>query len=113
LDLWLPEVEEHDYQAAKNYLSIAKPKINPERLRKAELTERRANDILRACRQPVLPMSDPGVHKNLLRALAGKKLSPVLIVDGDIADGYHRVSFAYWISPSLLVPCKVVHYSAP
>jgi hypothetical protein len=69
------------------------------RLRKAEVTRRRANDILRPCNLVALPLDDPGVRRDLLNAVSGKRLSPVLVVStgdgGDIADGYHRVSLGY------------------
>ena len=37
-----------------------------------------------------LPLSDPGVLKDLKKVLAGERLSPVLVAEADIADGYHR-----------------------
>jgi hypothetical protein len=39
--------------------------------------------------------------------LAGQKLSPVLVAEGDIADGYHRVSLAYCLDPYADVPLKL------
>jgi hypothetical protein len=35
-----------------------------------------------------------GVLRDLQKVQAEEKLSPVLIAEGDIADGYHRVSLA-------------------
>ena len=54
-----------------------------------------------------LPLSDPGVLNDLKKVLAGKKLSPVLVAEGDIADGYHRVSLAYALDPYMDVPLKL------
>ena len=54
-----------------------------------------------------LPLSDPGVLKDLKKVLAGEKLSPVLLAEGDIADGYHRVSLAYALDPYAEVPLKL------
>jgi hypothetical protein len=47
------------------------------------------------------------VLKDLKKVLAGEKLSPVLVADGDIADGYHRVSLAYALDPYMDVPLKL------
>jgi hypothetical protein len=112
---WLKDVAGHDYEAAHNYLSL---KLDDEsasdmvaRMKKAKVTWRRANDILRATGLPALPLTDPGVQRDLLKLLHGQKLSPVLVVDqkegADIADGYHRVSLAYNIDPFLMVPLRL------
>jgi len=112
---WLKDVAEHDYQAAYNYLSL---KCDPkrasdsvDRMRKAKVTSRRANDILRATGLSPLPLIDPGVKRDLLKLLSGEKLSPVLVFDqkpgADIADGYHRVSLAYNIDPFMMVPLRM------
>jgi hypothetical protein len=112
---WLKDVAEHDYEAAHNYLSL---KFDEERasevvdrMKKAKLASRRANDILRATGLPALPLTDPGVQRDLLKLLHGEKLSPVLVCDqkpgADIADGYHRVSLAYNIDPFMSVPLRL------
>ena len=105
----------HDYESAEAYLSLklessAVAKII-KRLRKAPLTRRRANDILRAAGLTAAPLDDPGVMKDLIKVIEGDRLSPVLVVsDGmsaDIADGYHRVSLVYRIDPYGEVPMKL------
>ena len=48
-----------------------------QRLRKASLTTRRANDILRAAGLTAAPLDDPGVMKDLIKAIEGKQLSPI------------------------------------
>jgi hypothetical protein len=112
---WLKDVAEHDYEAAYNYLSL---KFDDKRageivarMKKAKLTSRRANDILRATGLTPLPLTDPGVQRDLLKLLNGEKLSPVLVCDqkphADIADGYHRVSLAYSIDPFMGVPLRM------
>src|SRR5277367_2593730 len=94
---WLDDVADHDYAAAAAYLSL---KLDEEevrkivkRLRKASLTKRRANDILRAAGLTAAPLDDPGVMKDLIKVIEGRHLSPVLVVSGktgaDIADGFH------------------------
>ena len=52
-------------------------------------------------------MADPGVLRDLQKVLAGQRLSPVLVAEGDIADGYHRVSLAYALDPYADVPLKL------
>ena len=66
---------------------------------------------LRACNLVALPLDDAGVRRDLLNAVSGKRLSPVLVVStgdgGDIADGYHRVSLAYHLDPFGDVPLRI------
>ena len=108
---WKKDVEHHDYAAASSYLSIrfgeSRAQELSEKLEKLPVINRRANDILRATRRDPLPLSDPGVLKDLKKVLAGEKLSPVLVAEDDIADGYHRVSLAYALDPYASVPLKL------
>jgi hypothetical protein len=112
---WLADVADHDYEAAQNYLSLKfdeqRASEMVDRMKKAKPTSRRANDILRATGLSALPLTDPGVQRDLLKLLNGEKLSPVLVCDqkpgADIADGYHRVSLAYNIDPFMSVPLKM------
>ena len=108
---WRKDVAAHDYAAASSYLSIrygeSRAKQVSEKLRKLPVITRRANDVLRATQRDPLPLSDPGVLRDLQKVLAGEKLSPVLIAEGDIADGYHRVSLAYALDPYADVPLKL------
>jgi hypothetical protein len=112
---WAAEVAEHDYAAAEAYLSL---KLDEEavakavkRLKQAPLTSRRANDILRATGLAAAALDDPGVIKDLIKAIEGKPLSPVLVLSGkkgsDIADGFHRVSLVYRIDPFAEIPLKL------
>jgi hypothetical protein len=112
---WRDDVASHDYDSAEAYLSL---KLDSDavgkvikRLRKAPLTRRRANDILRAAGLTAAPLDDPGVLKDLIKVIEGTRLSPVLVVGGggsaDIADGYHRVSLIYRIDPYGEIPLKL------
>ncbi len=112
---WADQVAAHDYAAAEAYLSL---KLGEDavakavkRLRKAALTTRRANDILRAAGLTAAPLDDPGVMKDLIKAIAGERLSPVLVLTGkkaaDIADGFHRVSLVYRVDPYAEIPLKL------
>jgi hypothetical protein len=92
---WKRDVAEHDYTAAASYLSIRFGQDHADqvaaKLRKLPVTMRRANDIL----------------NDLKKVLSGDKLSPILVAEGDIADGYHRVSLAYAIDPFADIPLKI------
>jgi hypothetical protein len=108
---WKKDVSHHDYVAASGYLSIRFGETRAQevsaKLQKLPVITRRANDILRATRRDALPLSDPGVLKDLKKVLAGETLSLVLVAEGDIADGYHRVSLAYALDPYTDVPLKL------
>jgi hypothetical protein len=113
---WKKDVEQHDYAAASSYLSIRfgegrAAKVAAE-LRKLPIITRRANDILRATGRTPLSLSDPGVLKDLKKVLGGEKLSPILVAEADIADGYHRLSLAYALDPYATVPLKLGGVSA-
>jgi hypothetical protein len=112
---WAADVADHDYAAAEAYLSL---KLSEDalakavqRLRKGALSTRRANDILRAAGLTAAPLDDPGVMKDLIKAIEGERLSPVLVLSGkkgaDIADGFHRVSLVYRLDPYAEVPLKL------
>lgn len=111
---WREDVADHDYAAAEAYLSIklgVRSKRAVAKLRKAKLTTRRANDIIRAAGLVPAPLEDPGVVKDVIKVIAGKELSPVLVITGadgtDIADGFHRVSLVYRVDPYGEVPLKL------
>src|ERR1700733_1395243 len=108
---WKRDVAEHDYTAASSYLSIRFGQDHADqvaaKLRKLPVTMRRANDILRATGREPLALNDPGVLNDLKKVLSGEKLSPILVAEGDIADGYHRVSLAYAIDPFADIPLKI------
>jgi len=108
---WKKDVDQHDYAAASSYLSIRFGESEAEQvvaeLRKLPVIMRRANDILRATGRAPMPLSDPGVLKDLQKVLAGEKLSPILLAKADIADGYHRLSLAYALHPYAEVPLKL------
>lgn len=112
---WREDVADHDYAAAEAYLSLklGEPAAGKAvtQLRKAKLTSRRANDIIRAAGLSPAALEDPGVVKDLIKVIEGKELSPVLVITGDfgtdIADGFHRVSLIYRIDPYGEVPLRL------
>ncbi|MDP9074299.1 MAG: hypothetical protein M3N98_09020 [Actinomycetota bacterium] len=117
---WKSEPEEHDYPAATDYLSLVAPpalvQATVEALRAAPLVHRKAKDLLRASRLPLLSTSNVHVTKNFKKVLDGGKLSPVLIVRGNIAsdspltvaDGYHRICASHHLNEDADIPCQLV-----
>ena len=113
---WKDEPEEQDFPAAESYLSLL---IGPDAaakrakaLRKQQVLQHfAAKDILRAAGLPLLSPDDSEVSADLGKVKAGRKLSPVLLVQGVplwVADGYHRVCASYHLDEKTQVPCRMV-----
>jgi hypothetical protein len=113
---WKDEPEAQDFPAAESYLSLL---IGPaaaaklvKALRKQQTLQRyAAKDILRAAGLPLLSPDDSEVSEDLGKVKAGRKLSPVLLVEGIplwVADGYHRVCASYHLNEKTPVPCRIV-----
>ena len=115
--VWKKVPDNHDYPAAQDYLELLfdekKAKKIVDKLKKAEMTSKKAKDILRASRLPVLGKDNIHVADNIDKFKKGEKLSPVLLVRTTngliIADGYHRISAIYCgVSEDFNIPCKIV-----
>jgi hypothetical protein len=117
---WKTEPEEHDYPAARDYLGLllAEPACAAivEALQGAETIFRKAKDLVRASRLPLLPADDPHVAEDLRKVGHGEQLSPVLLVRGPlgagltliVADGYHRICASYHLDENADIPCRLV-----
>ena len=117
---WLAEPAEKDYEAAASYLALVADEVTVKKivaqLRKAPMSAGKAKDIMRATRLPLQPARDRLVARDMARARAGKALSPILLVRGDlardvpleIADGYHRVCACYHIGDDSEIPYRIV-----
>ncbi|HEY2427521.1 MAG TPA: hypothetical protein VGI06_01225 [Acidimicrobiales bacterium] len=117
---WTAEPEDHDYPAAQNYLSLLLPEEAAAdvvaRLRVAPIVHRQAKDLLRASGLAALPPENVHVAKDLKKVAAGRPLSPVLLVRGDlaagvaltIADGYHRICASHHLEEDADIPCRMV-----
>lgn len=117
---WLDEPEAHDYDAAADYLSLLADDgavaHTVAALRTVDTVRRKAKDILRAARLPLLPETNEHVKSDLSKISDGKKISPILLVRGDaltavrleIADGYHRVCASYLTDENTDIPCRLV-----
>ena len=113
---WLADPEAHDFPAAADYLellfSIDEARTYVNNLQNAITIKKKAKDILRASRLSLLSKNDEEVKNAIKKINKGKLLSPVLLVKGGhkliIADGYHRICAAYYLSEDLEVPCRLV-----
>ena len=80
--LWGTEPDEHDYPAAEDYLALlATPAQVSEivaALKAAPVVFKKAKDLLRASRLPLLPADDAHVARDLKKIKKGKQLSPIL-----------------------------------
>ena len=115
---WLAGPEDHDYPAAKSYLSLVYPEAVAKKfvrqLKSASMTEFKAKDIFRASGLPLLGISNLRVESDRKKIRDGTKLSPLLLVRDTrngkvvIADGYHRLCAVYGFAEDALIPCKIV-----
>jgi hypothetical protein len=116
---WGSKPEDQDYPGAADYLSL----LGSEEvvasvvaaLKDAPIQHRKAKDILRAARLVLLPEDNAHVASDLNKIKKGKKLSPILMVKGDlargipaqVADGYHRVCASYYTNENTDIPLKL------
>ena len=115
---WLPDVEEHDYPAARSYLSILYSDDRVAqmltRLKAAGIVEFKAKDIFRASQLSLLGVSNAHVEKDRRKIIDGAPLSPLLLVRDEahgkviIADGYHRLCAIYGFDEDALIHCKII-----
>ncbi len=115
---WLNEPEEHDYPAAMSYLSLIYDEKTAsdyvDKLKRTSVVEFKAKDIFRASGLPLLGTGNSHVKRNQEKSVAGKKLSPLLLVRDKsngrviITDGYHRMCAIYSLDEDAVIPCKIV-----
>jgi len=121
---WKHEPDARDYPAAADYLALV---ASPERvesvvaaLQKAPVVTKKAKDLLRAARLPLLADNNAHVADDLGKVHKGQALSPVLVIQGDmvkgipaqIADGYHRICASYHVDENTEIPCRIVAWDA-
>ena len=115
---WLAEPEDHDYPAAKSFLSLIYGDRAAagfvQKLRRASVSQFKARDIFRASGLSLLGISNSHVERDRKKILAGHKLSPLLLVRVEklgkviIADGYHRMCSVYSFDEDAIISCKIV-----
>jgi hypothetical protein len=118
-EVWKEDPDDHDFPAAGDFLTLLFSEVVSaalvEQLRVAGTVRRRASDLLRASRLPLLPSDDSEVEKDLKRVAKGESLSPVLLVRGQasadvpliVADGYHRICASYYLTEDAEIPCRI------
>ena len=117
---WQTDPQEHDFPAAANYLSLLMPQLAATAL--VNTPRDRPNSSLpgegpaSSEPAPLLKKTNAHVAGDLVKIRSGERLSPVLLVRGNIrqdfaltiADGYHRVCASYWVDENADIPCRVV-----
>jgi hypothetical protein len=114
---WLEEPAEHDYLAARSYLSLIyngkSAGKQVKKLKRAPMTEFKAKDIFRASRLSLLGLTNSHVKKDQLKIQSGCEVSPLLLIRDEangkvvIADGYHRLCAVYSYDEDAIIPCKI------
>jgi len=119
-DIWKNNPEAHDYPAALDYLTLvleaAAARKLVARLRTAPTMRKKAKDLLRASRLPLLPRDNVHVASDLKKIKKGNALPPVLLVRGDagrdlpllVADGYHRICASWYRDENIPIACRIV-----
>ena len=112
LTQWETSADKDNAKDATEYLGMFKKKKNAARiiddLKNGKLVTFKAKDILRAAQLPPQPQDNAHVQIALQLINNGVPLTPVYLLRGKlkqgvpvtIADGYHRVSAAFWVDPS-------------
>jgi hypothetical protein len=114
---WLTKPQEHDYTAAMSFLSLLydEPAVaaHVDKLKRASMSKRKAQDIFRASGVSLLGVSNSHVKADKKKIKAGTALSPILLIRDTrngkviIADGYHRLCAVYSYGADAVIPCKI------
>lgn len=115
--MWSKDVADHDYEAAVAYLGLLfKPKKAGRlsaKMRKAEISEFLAKDILRASDISLSYIKAFDWTKQQEEIEHQDPMSPILIVRQCkgrpllIADGFHRLCATFVADQEVKVPCKI------
>jgi hypothetical protein len=114
---WLSKPEDHDYTAARSYLSLLYDEptsaVQVDKLKRATVSKFKAKDIFRASDLSLLGVSNFHVKVDRKKIKSGKALSPLLLIRDSgngkviIADGYHRLCAVYSYDENAVIPCKI------
>ena len=119
-DVWKERPETHDFPGALDYLTLVLEEAVARKLvaalRKAPTQRKKAKDLLRASRLPLLSRDNPHVVGDLKKIKKGTPMSPVLLVRGNagmdirllVADGYHRICASWYRDENILIACRIV-----
>jgi hypothetical protein len=120
-DIWKQRPDAHDFPAALDYLALVLDEAMARKLvaalRKAPTQRKKAKDLLRASRLPLLSRDNPHVVGDLKKIKKGKPMSPVLLVRGNagadipllVADGYHRICASWYRDENIPIACRIVN----
>ena len=119
-ELWRAKPDAHDYLAAEDFLSLIlseqDAKALAAALREQPIVQHKVKDILRAAGLPVLDETNRHVRKDIDKVKAGERLSPALLVRGDlrrqqpliVADGYHRICAIWHLDEDAYIHGQIV-----
>jgi hypothetical protein len=119
-DIWKERPEPHDFPAALDYLTLVLEEAMARKLvaalRKAPTQRKKAKDLLRASRLPLLSRDNSHVAGDFRKIKKGKPMSPVLLVRGNagmdvpllVADGYHRICASWYRDENIPIACRIV-----
>ena len=119
-DIWKERPEPHDFPAALDYLTLVLEEALARKLvaalRKAPTQRKKAKDLLRASRLPLLSRDNPHVAGDFRKIKKGQPMSPVLLVRGNagmdipllVADGYHRICASWYRDENIAIACRIV-----
>ncbi|TFW10161.1 hypothetical protein E4K72_02290 [Oxalobacteraceae bacterium OM1] len=115
---WLDAPADEEYAAAGRYLELLyEPKQARQlmkKLKRADMAEYPAKDILRASGISILTVQAYDWSKQENEIKEGDPLSPILLVRQEngapliIADGFHRLCAVFAQNEQIVVPCKIV-----
>ncbi len=102
-------------------LSPRAAKLVVRQLRAVPLVQRKAKDLLRASRLPILTPDNLHVARDLKKIRSGRLLSPVRLVRGrqaadiplTVADGYDRICASHHLHEEADIPCRIVDAARP
>src|SRR5580704_10467494 len=118
-EIWKDDPDEHDFPAASDYLTLVLSEsaaaVVVGRLRSAGTVRRKAKDLMRSSRLPLLLADNIEVARDLKKVARGEPLSPVLLLRGEatrglpltVADGYHRICASYHLDEDADIPCRI------
>jgi hypothetical protein len=115
---WLDKPAKHDYEAAESYLSllfdVTAVARHVKKLRRAQMCEFKAKDLLRASGLSRLGVSNSHVERDREKIVKGDALSPILLIRDSkndkliIADGYHRLCAVYSFDEDATIPSRII-----
>lgn len=107
---WADEPEDKDFAAAEEYLSLFGLSLSD--TESVKETTYKAKDLLRASGLTPLEPHDDEVMSKTEKIESGEELAPLIVfvrIDKRpiIADGFHRLSAAFWHDQDTKVRCAV------